>query len=76
MTRKGSMLWILFVCKHINYLFRHQFAVASLEVQPYISTLFDEFPLILNILKRGNKRWENLAVRVYRFQNLAASKAQ
>ena len=32
--RKGSILWILFVCKHINFLFQPQFAIASLEFQP------------------------------------------
>ena len=48
----------------------------SASLKKNISTLFDEFPLILNILKRGNERWENLAVRVYRFPSLAASKAQ
>ena len=32
--RKRSILWILFVCKHISFLFQLQFAVTSLEFQP------------------------------------------
>ena len=33
-TCKGSTLWILFVCKDINFFFPPQFALASLEFQP------------------------------------------
>ena len=41
-----------------------------------ICTLFDEFALILNLLKRRDEIWENVAVKICLFPNLAASESE